>query len=187
MSVLFWLLLSVLPYLSYPCSRLLAALSWHPVLTVLSWKSCHGSFVRPVPFWLSFSNCLVLAVLFWLPNPVLSYPSCSVLPVLFCLFRSACPVLPILFCLSCSPVLFCLSVLPVPYCLSVLFCLSCSCLSCPWSPVGSLVLPVPLRLSYSSCPVWLSCSACPVLPVTARKSWSAKVRAQEVKKSEKRA
>jgi hypothetical protein len=53
-------------------------------------KSCHGSLVLPVPFWLSYSSCPVLAVLCCLFNSA----------YLFCLSCSICPLLPVHFCLS---------------------------------------------------------------------------------------
>ncbi len=51
-----------------------------------------------------------------------------------------------------------------------LFCLSCSCLSCPWSPVLPVLfclsaLPVLFCVSFLDVLVWQSCSACPVLSV----------------------
>jgi hypothetical protein len=82
---------------------------------VLSWLSCHGSLVLPVPFWLSYT---VLAALFWL-----SYSCCPFLSVL-----SACPAPPVLFCLPSLPILLCLSCFAcpiLPFCsvLPFLFCL----------------------------------------------------------------
>jgi hypothetical protein len=74
-------------------------------------KYCHSSLVLPVPFWLSYSGCPVLAVLCCLFNSAcvfcLSSSICPLLPVLFCLSSSACPFVAVLFFLSCtgSPIL----------------------------------------------------------------------------------
>jgi hypothetical protein len=111
---------------------------------------------------------------------ILYFPSHSVFPVLpvpFCLSRSACLVLPVPFCPSGSacpvlPVLFCLSRSACPV-LPFRFCLSRS--ACPF-------LPVPFCLSRSACPV-LAVSAsrpfqaillflsCPGYPILAVLSW----------------
>ncbi len=112
--------MSMLHFMSYPGSPVLAALSVKsghggPVLEVWSWKSFPGSIILPVLFCLSSSPCHVCPSCF----------ACLVLPDLFCLSFSACPfylscsacpVLYVLFCQSCSACL----VLPV------LFCFSCS-------------------------------------------------------------
>jgi hypothetical protein len=104
LSFAFCSLFSVLPWLSYSGSPVLAVVQF----CLYSLSSC----ACPV---LPFLFCLsVMLVLFYLPNS-----ACPLLPVLFCLSSSACPLLPVLCCLSSSTC----PVLPVP------FCMSCSCYS----------------------------------------------------------
>ncbi len=63
-----------------------------PDLAFMSWLSCQGSLVLPVPFLLPCSGCPVLAVLFCL--------SCSGCPVLAVLSWLSCPGCPVLAVLS---------------------------------------------------------------------------------------
>jgi hypothetical protein len=131
-------ILLVLPWLSFPSS---------PVVVALSWRSCPGRPDRVILFCLSFSACPV-PVLSWLSYNWQSCSVCLVLPVQCCLTSFACLVLPFLFYLSCSacllmPVLYCLcfTACPVQPILVSLFSFGCSvlgaffCITCPGSPL----------------------------------------------------
>jgi hypothetical protein len=133
-AVMFWLSCSgylsfCLHWLYYPCSTVLATLSWQPFPG------------RPV------LGGTVFAVLSKHPCPdspflgVLSWQTCSACPVLP--FLSSCPVLRDLFCVSCPASLSAWPVLPVPFSLCDLPVLFRS------SRSGSPVLAVLFWLSFS--------------------------------------
>jgi hypothetical protein len=103
-------------------------------LPTLFCLSCSGCPVPAAPFWLSFSDYLVLAII-------------------AVLFRLSCPS-------NGYPVLAVLSRLS---CLAVL-----SWQSCPNDPAVVILF----WLFYPDCPVWFSCSDCPVLAIMSRLSFS---------------
>jgi hypothetical protein len=115
-------ILSVLPWLSYTSSHVLAALCWQssafspvlrscagsPVLAVRCWQSCAGSPVLTVPFLFCLSCsagfvCLSSSVYPVLPCPV--RPVLSTCPVLVVLSFRSCPGCLMLTVMLCQPCL----------------------------------------------------------------------------------